>query len=159
MNAVLARPQHRPEVRLEPLTLHWLEQVLEVERQAYEFPWTRGNFTDSLASGYAVQLLCAGEQLLGYYVAMRGVEETHLLNLTVAPAFHRQGWARVLLDALAIWSRAQGAHWLWLEVRASNAPARALYQNYGFHRVGERPRYYPASDGAREGAIVMSLEL
>lgn len=159
MNAVLARPHDRPEVRLEPLTLHWLEQVLEVERQAYEFPWTRGNFTDSLASGYAVQLLCAGEQLLGYYVAMRGVEETHLLNLTVAPAFHRQGWARVLLDALAIWSRAQGAHWLWLEVRASNAPARALYQSYGFHRVGERPRYYPASDGAREGAIVMSLEL
>ena len=159
MNAVLTRPTHRPEVRLEPLTLSSLEQVLEVEAQAYEFPWTRGNFTDSLASGYAVQLLCAGEHLLGYYVAMRGVEETHLLNLTVAPAFQRQGWARLLLDALVLWSRAQAAHWLWLEVRASNAPARALYQSYGFREVGTRPRYYPAADGGREDAIVMSLEL
>lgn len=159
MNAALSSSHGRPEIRLEPLTLGRLDQVLEVEALAYAFPWTHGNFTDSLASGYAVQLLCAGEHLLGYYVAMRGVEETHLLNLTVAPAFQRQGWARMLLDALAIWSRAQGAHWLWLEVRASNGPARALYEHYGFRRVGERPRYYPATGGTREGAIVMSLEL
>lgn len=159
MSSILAQPPDRPEVRLEALTLSRLEQVLDIEAQAYAFPWTRGNFTDSLASGYAVQLLCAGEHLLGYYVAMRGVEETHLLNLTVAPAFQRQGWARMLLDALVLWSRAQGAHWLWLEVRASNAPARALYQNHGFRRVGERPRYYPAASGGREDAVVMSLEL
>ena len=159
MSSILAQPPGRPEVRLEPLTLSRLEQVLDIEAQAYEFPWTRGNFTDSLASGYAVQLLCADEHLLGYYVAMRGVEETHLLNLTVAPAFQRQGWARLLLDALVLWSRAQGAHWLWLEVRASNAPARDLYQSHGFRRVGERPRYYPAAKGGREDAIVMSLEL
>jgi ribosomal-protein-alanine N-acetyltransferase len=159
MTAVLTRPTDRPEVRLEPLSLSRLDQVLEVEAQAYEFPWTRGNFTDSLASGYAVQLLCAGEHLLGYYVAMRGVEETHLLNLTVAPAFQRQGWARLLLDALVLWSRAQSAHWLWLEVRASNAPARTLYQSHGFRRVGMRPRYYPAAGGGREDAVVMSLEL
>ena len=159
MNAILVSQAGLPEVRLEPLTLERLDQVLGVEAQAYEFPWTRGNFTDSLASGYAVQLLCAGEHVLGYYVAMRGVEETHLLNLTVSPVFQRQGWARVLLDALALWSRTQGARWLWLEVRASNSPARALYQSYGFRRVGERPRYYPAAYGAREGAVVMSLEL
>ncbi|MGP1683894.1 MAG: ribosomal protein S18-alanine N-acetyltransferase [Giesbergeria sp.] len=159
MNAVLVPPTGLPEVRLEPLTLDRLDQLLAVEAQAYEFPWSRGNFTDSLTSGYAVQLLCAGEHLLGYYVAMRGVEETHLLNLTVAPTFRRQGWARVLLDALALWSRSQGAHWLWLEVRASNAPARALYKSHGFHHVGHRPRYYPAAGGTREDAVVMSLEL
>lgn len=159
MSAVIAPPAGRPEVRLEPLTLNRLEQVLEVEVQAYEFPWTRGNFTDSLASGYAVQLLCADEHLLGYYVAMRGVEEAHLLNLTVAPKFQRQGWGRVLLDALILWSRAQGARWLWLEVRASNAPARTLYQGHGFRQVGDRPRYYPAAGGVREDAVVMSLEL
>lgn len=159
MNAVLVRPAGPPEVHLETLTLARLDEVLEIEAQAYDFPWTRGNFTDSLASGYAVQLLYAGEHLLGYYVAMRGVEEAHLLNLTVAPAFRRQGWARVLLEALALWSRAQGARWLWLEVRASNAPARALYESRGFRRVGERPHYYPAPGGGREDAVVMSLEL
>jgi len=159
MTAVLTRPTDRPEVRLEPLSLSRLDQVLEVEAQAYEFPWTRGNFTDSLASGYAVQLLCAGEHLLGYYVAMRGVEETHLLNLTVAPAFQRQGWARLLLDALVLWSRAQAAHWLWLEVRASNQRAQDIYLTHGFHRVGERKRYYPAEHGQREDAVVMSLAL
>lgn len=159
MSTALLQPVGRPEARLEPLSLAWLDQLLEVEAQAYEFPWTRGNFTDSLASGYAVHLLCAGEQLLGYYVAMRGVDETHLLNLTVAPAFQRQGWACVLLDALTLWSRAQGAHWLWLEVRVGNAPARALYESRGFRRVGDRPRYYPGPGGVREDAVVMSLEL
>ena len=43
----------------------------------------------------------AGDHLLGYFVAMLGVDEAHLLNITVAPAYQRQGWARVLLDALA----------------------------------------------------------
>ncbi|MGP1630247.1 MAG: ribosomal protein S18-alanine N-acetyltransferase, partial [Giesbergeria sp.] len=60
MNAVLVPPTGLPEVRLEPLTLDRLDQLLAVEAQAYEFPWSRGNFTDSLTSGYAVQLLCAG---------------------------------------------------------------------------------------------------
>lgn len=159
MNAAVQHPESRREVHLEPLTLGRLDKVLEIEGQAYEFPWSRGNFTDSLASGYAVHLLCAGEHLLGYYVAMRGVEEAHLLNLTVAPAFQRQGWARVLLDALALWTRGQGGQWVWLEVRASNTRAQALYQRYGFRSVGQRRGYYPASDGAREDAIVMSLQL
>lgn len=159
MNALFSPPPTQPEVRLEPLTLCRLEQLLEVEVQAYPFPWTRGNFIDSLASGYTVQLLYAGEHLLGYFVAMRGVEEAHLLNLTVAPAFQRQGWGRLLLDALVLWSRGQEARWLWLEVRASNAAARALYEGYGFKRVGTRPRYYPSVGGEREDAVVMSLPL
>ncbi|MGP1685176.1 MAG: GNAT family N-acetyltransferase, partial [Giesbergeria sp.] len=78
---------------------------------------------------------------------------------TVAPTFQRQGWARILLDALVLWARSQAAQWLWLEVRVSNARAIALYQAFGFHRVGERPRYYPAAGGAREDAVVMSLSL
>lgn len=159
MNAALRHPGGPPEVHLEPLTLARLDKVLEIEGQAYDFPWSRGNFTDSLASGYAVHLLCAREHLLGYYVAMRGVEEAHLLNLTVAPAFQRQGWARVLLDALALWARGQGGRWLWLEVRASNARALSIYTAHGYQRVGLRKRYYPAADGAREDAIVMQLPL
>ncbi len=87
------------------------------------------------------------------------MEEVHLLNITVAPAYQRQGWARVLLDALALWARGRGAQWLWLEVRVSNERALHVYQAQGFRRVGERKRYYPAPAGQREDAVVMSLPL
>ncbi|NMM82513.1 ribosomal-protein-alanine N-acetyltransferase [Acidovorax sp. SRB_14] len=157
--SALPTPFGTPEVRLEPLTLDRLDALLAVEQQAYSHPWSRGNFIDSLANGYQVQLLMGGEQLLGYFVAMQGVDEAHLLNLTVAPAFQRQGWARVLLDALALWARGLGAQWLWLEVRAGNERARQVYEAHGFRRVGERKRYYPCADGGREDAIVMSRPL
>ncbi|QNP58662.1 ribosomal protein S18-alanine N-acetyltransferase [Paenacidovorax monticola] len=158
MSAVLV-PPHAPEVRFEPLTLARLDQVLDVEQQAYTHPWSRGNFTDAMASGYEAQLLLGGEELLGYFVAMQGVDEVHLLNITVAPRHQRQGWARVLLDALALWARGRRAQWLWLEVRASNERARLIYETHGYRRVGERKRYYPAAHGQREDAIVMSLNL
>ncbi|MEP6719899.1 ribosomal protein S18-alanine N-acetyltransferase [Variovorax sp. RT4R15] len=154
------------EARLEPLTIERLVPVCAVEQTAYSHPWTRANFIDSLHAGYHCQLLVGGpaarggdETLIGYFVAMKGVDEVHLLNLTVAPAFQRQGWAPLLLEALGGWSRGQGAQWLWLEVRASNARALEVYERQGFRRVGLRKGYYPAHDGRREDAIVMSLRL
>jgi ribosomal-protein-alanine N-acetyltransferase len=150
---------HAPEARFEDLTVARLDAVLAVEQRAYAHPWTRGNFIDALAAGYQAQALMAGEELLGYFIAMLGVDEVHLLNITVTPEHQRQGWARVLLDALAVWSRARGAQWLWLEVRTSNQRAQDLYQTFGFRRVGERKRYYPAADGQREDALVMSFPL
>ena len=158
-DTALARPEARFEARFEALALDRLDAVLAVEQRAYPHPWTRGNFTDALASGYQAQVLMAGDHLLGYFVAMMGVDEVHLLNITVTPEFQRQGWARVLLDALALWSRGRGAQWLWLEVRVSNLRALAIYQTHGFRRVGERKRYYPADHGQREDAVVMSLAL
>lgn len=146
------------EAGFEPMTEARLDEVVAVERRAYAHPWTRGNFADSLRSGYEAQLLCAGEVLIGYFVAMRGVDEVHLLNITVDLAYQGQGWGRVMLDALALWSRGQGAQWLWLEVRTSNVRAQHVYQRYGYRRVGERRNYYPAEQG-REDAIVMSYKL
>ncbi len=137
----------RLEASFEPMHADGLDAVLAVEQAAYDHPWTRGNFADSLAAGYQAQTLLGGDQLLGYFVAMKGVDEVHLLNITVAPAHQRQGWARVMLDALAIWSRGQGAQWLWLEVRVSNLRAQHVYEQYGFRRVGERKHYYPADPG------------
>ena len=136
-----------------------LDAVLAVERAAHAHPWQRQHFADCLASGYQAQLLLAGEQLLGYFVAMKGFEEVHLLNITVAPAHQRQGWARVLLDALVLWTRGQGLAWLWLEARTGNARAISVYHSCGFNTVGERRQYYPAADGGREDALVMCLKL
>lgn len=147
------------EAGFEEMTMERLGEVLDIERGAYEHPWTAGNFGDSLRSGYEAQLLVADGRVLGYFVAMKGVDEVHLLNLTVASALQGQGWGRTLLDALALWSRGQGAQWLWLEVRMSNVRAQRLYERNGFRRVGERKGYYPAGPGAREDALVMSLKL
>ena len=149
------------EARFEPLRMDRLERldaVLAVEQSAYSHPWSRSNFTDALRSGYEAQLLVADDALLGYFVAMKSVDEVHLLNVTVAPDHQRQGWARVMLDALALWSRGQGAQWLWLEVRLSNVRAMQVYAAQGFGRVGLRKNYYP-DNGGREDAVVMSLRL
>jgi len=147
------------EARFEPLTEEKLDDVVTVESRAYEHPWTRGNFSDSIRSGYQAQVLVAGGTLLGYFVAMKGVDEVHLLNITVVPEHQSQGWGRLMLDAIALWSRKQGAQWLWLEVRVGNARAQRIYETHGYRRVGERKAYYPAADGLREDAIVMSLKL
>jgi ribosomal-protein-alanine N-acetyltransferase len=147
------------EAQFEPMTESRLDQVVAVEARAYDHPWTRGNFSDSLRSGYQAQVLVAGDQLLGYFVAMKGVDEVHLLNITVAPEFQSQGWGRIMLDAVAVWARGQGAQWLWLEVRASNERAQRIYERHGYRRVGERKGYYPVADGAREDALVMSFHL
>ncbi|HJS04046.1 MAG TPA: ribosomal protein S18-alanine N-acetyltransferase [Variovorax sp.] len=181
MSAVL-QPR---EARLEPITVERIAAVCAIERSAYTHPWTPANFSDSLVAGYHCQCLVApalpsgepsparrpralwgrpaaqtgSETLIGYFVAMKGVDEVHLLNITVAPAFQGQGWAPLMLEALAGWSRGQNAQWLWLEVRASNLRAMAIYERQGFRRVGVRKGYYPAEGNAREDAVVMSLRL
>ena len=147
------------EVRFEPLTADHLDAVLLVEQLAYAKPWSSSNFVDSLNAGYQAQRLLAGNTLLGYFVAMKGVDEVHLLNITVAPTYQRQGWAHVMLDALVLWAKGQRADWLWLEVRVGNQRAIEVYEAQGFARVGLRKKYYPAVNGLREDAIVMSRSL
>jgi ribosomal-protein-alanine N-acetyltransferase len=156
-------------VRLEPLQAAHIDQVLAVERRIYDFPWTHGNFADALAAGYlARRLLDEDGRLLGYFIAMRGVGEMHLLNLGVAAEHQRRGHARILLDALVAECRAAGCGSLWLEVRAGNRPARLLYAGYGFVEAGVRRGYYPAladphalagAAQRREDAVVMFLDL
>ena len=164
------------EARLGPMTIDHVDRVMAVEQIAYSHPWTRGNFIDSLHAGYHCQVLEAGgnaaptlaawgrpgsgeSTLIGYFIAMKGVDEVHLLNITVAPPFQRQGWAPLMLEALAGWARGQQAQWLWLEVRTGNRRAQEVYLRHGFRRVGVRNGYYPGFAGRREDAIVMSLRL
>ena len=148
-----------PAPALAPMTVAQVDAVMAIEVAAYAFPWSRGNFIDSLAAGYPARVLRGPRgELLGYFVAMAGVDEMHLLNITVAPAVQGRGHARLLIDALTALCREQHARALWLEVRASNARARAMYERLGFTQVGVRKGYYPAPFGRREDAIVMSLK-
>ena len=155
----MSTPSQTLQVRFEVMTESHLDAVTALEQQAHPHPWQKRHFADCLTSAYEAQLLMAGDRLLGYFVAMKGVDEVHLLNITVAPPYQRQGWARVMLDALALWSSGQGAQWLWLEARHSNSRAIHIYQAHGFRHVGMRRQYYPATSGQREDAVVMSLQL
>jgi [ribosomal protein S18]-alanine N-acetyltransferase len=147
------------EALFEPMRMGALEDVMAVERQAYPWPWSEGNMNDSIAQGHCCQALRAGPDLLGYYIAMPGASEMHLLNLTVAPVFQKQGWARVMLDALTDESKLLKAQWLWLEVRVSNARAIEVYERYGFRRINLRKAYYPLDGLTREDALVMNFSL
>jgi ribosomal-protein-alanine N-acetyltransferase len=147
------------EVQFEPMRVEQLDAVVAVEQRAYAHPWNRTNFLDALQSGNQAQLLVAGDVLLGYFVAMPGVDEVHLLNITVAPEYQGQGWARVMLDALTVWARGQSSQWVWLEVRVGNLRAMRVYEAHGYKRVGQRKDYYPAGRGQREDAVVMGLRL
>ncbi len=146
-------------VQLLAITEADLDGLMAIEQAVYGHPWTLGNFRDALKAGNAAFRLMAGEQWVGYFVAMQVIDEVHLLNITVAPVFQRQGWARCLLQWLRLWSQQQGATWLWLEVRQSNESALKLYQTFGFQQVGLRKDYYPASRTTREAAVVMSLSI
>ena len=161
MNAIL-KPITQAEVQFQALTADWLDRVLAIENAVYPHPWSRANFEDSIQTGYQMQVLTTPDsEILGYFIAMKGFEEVHVLNITVAEPFQRQGWAKLMLDALAVWSRGQGAAWLWLEVRGSNERALQVYKAQGFKLVSVRQDYYPKGPKAngREDAIVMSLKL
>ncbi len=134
---------------LRPMTSSHLDAVMAIETAAYSFPWSRGNFIDSLVAGYGVQVLLSDRgAMLGYFVAMGGVDEMHLLNITVAPAMQGRGHARHMIDALLALCRTSAARQLWLEVRESNV-----------RHKGMRKGYYPAAFGRREDAVVMSLKI
>lgn len=114
---------------------------------------------DSLAAGHAATVMLENEAVRAYAVCMSLPGESELLNITVAPDARRGGLGRQLLAHVCAEAQARGAQRMFLEVRVSNAPARALYARNGFAEVGLRRAYYAAADGAREDAILMAREL
>ncbi|MGQ0710982.1 MAG: ribosomal protein S18-alanine N-acetyltransferase [Rhodoferax sp.] len=153
-------PEHDGDrLALEPLLAPWLDRVLAIELRAWEHPWGAAQFLDALHSGYQGQLLLCRGAVLGYFVAMQGVEEAHLLNITVAPEHQGYGHAHRLMQALHAWARAVGAQRVWLEVRVGNVRAIRLYERHGYREVGRRKAYYPAHAGQREDALVMCCAL
>ena len=151
-------PAQQAEWQFRDLQVADLDAIMVIELACYEFPWSRGNFADSIAEGYRCQGLFMAGQLLGYSIAMRGVDEAHLLNIAVAPACQGQKLAVVLLHQLCAWARLQQLDWLWLEVRLSNVRAQKLYRDYGMHAVGQRKNYYQTATG-HEDALMMSYAL
>jgi [ribosomal protein S18]-alanine N-acetyltransferase len=144
--------------RLETMREADLDDVLAIETAVYSHPWSRGNFADSIRSGYACRTWRLERALLGYFVLMSAVGEAHLLNLSVDEAHQRRGHGTSLLEAAMRLARELGARTMFLEVRPSNGPGQALYERFGFRRVARRRGYYPAQSG-REDALVLSRAL
>jgi ribosomal-protein-alanine N-acetyltransferase len=153
MSAVL-----RPVPGLDPMRESDLRAVLEIEESIYEFPWTLGNFRDSLRAGYACWVVREGKRVIAYAVLMLAAGEAHLLNLSVAAQSQRRGHGRSLLHSLVQFAREHKTRVLFLEVRPTNAVGQRLYAGYGFRQIGVRRAYYPARKG-REDALVLALDL
>src|SRR6195952_3398304 len=131
-----------------------LDEVAAIEKLAYEFPWSRGNFQDSLRNGYfGVCMRHVTGTLIGYCVLMPVVDEMHLLNLCVSPDAQGAGAGLALLREAVRVSRQQGLDGVLLEVRPSNIRAVQLYDRFGFVVIGRRKNYYPARHRSREDAI------
>lgn len=138
-----------------------LVDVAAAEQEIYPFPWTVGNFRDSLSAGDRAWVWEEAGALLGYGVVNQVLDEAQLLNISILPALQGKGLGTRLLQFLCDDARRHRAARMFLEVRPSNEAGRALYRRFGFQAVGQRKGYYPApaDQGGREDAIVMELML
>jgi ribosomal-protein-alanine N-acetyltransferase len=135
-----------------------LGAVLRIEREVHAHPWTLGNFSDALRSGYQCKVFESAGVVMGYAVMMLAVDEAELLDIAIDKGRQRKGMGRKLLEAMLSLARHENMRRMVLEVRASNQPAIALYRASGFEQIGLRRDYYPAANG-REDAILMGKGL
>ncbi|MDP2024913.1 ribosomal protein S18-alanine N-acetyltransferase [Sulfuriferula sp.] len=148
----------KTEAYFRPMHEDDLDVMAAIDYAAYPFPWTRGNFGDSIASGYSCWVYQHDEFILGYAVMMLAAQEAHLLNITVAPNWQGQGKGRAFMLHLLEVARNYAAEAMFLEVRPTNTVARRLYHKLGFDHIAVRKDYYPIPNG-REDAIIMRKEL
>jgi [ribosomal protein S18]-alanine N-acetyltransferase len=143
---------------LRPMLADDLDRVMAIEPTIYPFPWSAGNFRDSLDAGYSCWVLEQSQQIIGYVVMMLVLDEAHLLNISIAKSVQGQGYGGALLSFIMQKAREYGALNMFLEVRLSNKAAIGLYEKKGFNEMAIRPRYYPAANG-REDAMLMGVAL
>lgn len=151
-------PLNQPNVSFREMQIDDLDAVMQIETVNFPFPWTAGNFKDSINSGHICLVLEIDELMIGYAILMMVLDEAHLLNISVSADWKGKGWGRYLLNHMMQISREQGGLNMFLEVRPSNVSAITLYESIGFNEMGVRPGYYPAHNG-RENAVLMGVAL
>lgn len=148
----------RPEVSYRRMRSADLVAVAELEKSLYAFPWSLGNFRDSVEAGYDCWVACHGEHVVAYAILMVALDEAHLLNIAVAAPWQNRGMGRAFLDFMLGVARQSKCQIVYLEVRPSNLAARHLYRQAGFQQIAIRPSYYPAH-GGREDALFLGITL
>jgi ribosomal-protein-alanine N-acetyltransferase len=128
-----------------------LAEVASIERACFSDPWSEASFRQAIDNAgvfFRVATEGAGGRVVGYVVAWFAGGEGEIANVAVAPSVRGRGIGGLLLDAAIAAASQNGAEALYLDVRESNARARALYDSRGFVEVGRRRRYYrrPSED-------------
>ena len=145
-------------VEIRPMQSSDLDHIIRIEREIFLFPWSLGNFADSIKAGYVCQVLQQTNTLIGYGIMMMSPEEAHVLTLGIAANWQGTGWGKKLLQHLIEYAKSAHAKSVFLDVRESNYSAARLYKKMGFRHIATRKGYYPAMCG-REDALVMQLML
>ena len=158
MNAVVRELPDFSDLTFRPMRETDLDEVLSIEREAYDFPWSREIFRDCLRVGYSCRVLESDGAVHAYGMLQITAGKSRLLNLCVRRELHRRGLGRRLLTLLIEVARSRHTDTVLLEVRPGNAVARRLYGSMGFARVGVSRGYYPARTG-REDALILALAL
>ncbi len=140
-----------------PMTSDHLDQVAEIEKLCFSDPWSRRMLSEHLENECAATLVAQGADgtVLGYAGVLVILDEGYITNVAVRPDYRRQGIAGELLNVFHRFAEGSKLAFLTLEVREGNAPARALYEKYGYKEVGVRKNYY---DHPKENAVIMTLE-
>jgi [ribosomal protein S18]-alanine N-acetyltransferase len=137
---------------IEPLTaVSEIDDVIAIEQESFTNPWTRDMYVAELANSgvsYCYLARTPDRRVVGFCGVWRVVDELHINNLAIRPAYRRGGAATALLDHVLREGARLGAVSATLEVRRSNEPARLLYERMGFAVAGVRRGYYtkPAED-------------
>ena len=130
-------------------------QVAELEKLCFSDPWSERSVASELTNPLSLWLVALdGDLVAGYVGSQTVLDETDMMNIAVHPDFRRRGVAGSLVRSLVEALKDRGSHQLTLEVRASNGPARRLYETLGFSQVGLRKAYYRAP---REDALILQL--
>lgn len=133
-----------------------LDAIWRIERVAHSHPWAESIVRDLNSRGACHQVMLVDQQVVGYFYAQNIVGEVTLLNIAIDPAMQGKGYGKQLLDHFIDQCEQQKAESAWLEVRESNQRAFHLYQQAGFNEIDRRINYYPAANGKKEDAIIMS---
>ena len=161
------------ELSFMPMQAADLDEVLKIESVSHIHPWTKGNFSDSLAAGHwaycirpQVDQMVKGSYLdpavlWAYCILFPAVDELHLLNITVSPHLRKLGLGQRMMAAIEGVAAQQKMPRIILEVRPSNTAAITLYQKLGYEQIGVRKNYYPANleTGSREDALVLAKSI
>ncbi len=135
-----------------------LDRIILIEREIFLFPWSPGNFSDSIDAGYLCQVMEQADTIVGYGIMMMSPDEAHILTLGISANWQKKGLGKKLLQHLIQSASNMNAKSILLDVRESNLGAAQLYQQMGFQQIATRKGYYPAMCG-REDARVMQLLL
>lgn len=125
------------------MTAAHIAQIGQLEKSCFSDPWSEGSIASELENRLSLWLVALdGDRAVGYVGSQTVLGETDMMNVAVHPDYRRRGIGEELILALIDGLKARDSHSLTLEVRASNAPAQALYEKLGFTQVGLRKNYY-----------------